>query len=340
MPKSKRGAAAKPNVFLIGIGLALVALVGVKYWTKHQAQAKGIAHNDPAELARHSVLTSVARAGTRLVAVGEKGIVLISDDAGGSWKLVSSGQPFTLSSVGFSDERNGVAAGHQGTLLTTADGGETWQRVSSVDQRDEGGQLVYAPPLLNVEVGSGGALLVTGAFGEVRQSQDGGKSWDVLPGVHEVGDERHLYGSYHRDGSTYFAGELGTLMVRHGDGTPITPLPSPYHGTFFGVLSRAGGDLLAYGMGGAVYSSKDAGSTWEACAIPTDAPVVAGLDAASGETLLADMTGRLYASLQGACDFTPLEARYMGQLSGLVQADDVHVVAVGSRGISAPLKFR
>lgn len=340
MSKRNGGPTPRTRVFLAGIGLAFAALVGVKYWTTQQALARAVTRNDPAGLARHAVLTAAARAGERLVAVGEKGIVLLSDDAGRSWRLASSGQPFTLSAVGFHDSRNGVAVGHQGTLLTTADGGQTWQRVAAVDRRDTDGQLEYAPPLLNVEVAGDGAFLATGAFGDVRQSLDGGRTWTVLPGVHQAGDERHLYGTHRAGGSTWFAGELGTLMVRHGDG-PVTPLPSPYNGTFFGVLVDAQGRLLAYGMGGAVHASTDGGMTWEACRIPTDAPVVAGLTARSGETLLADMTGRLFAAAPGpACGFDPLPARYPGQLSGIVQADDTTVVAVGSRGVSAPLKFR
>ena len=82
----------------------------------------------PAPAAVHSLLLDVARAGERLVAVGERGHVLLSDDAGRSWRQARTVPSRTmLTAVAFVDASHGWAVGHDEIILCTADGGETWR---------------------------------------------------------------------------------------------------------------------------------------------------------------------------------------------------------------------
>src|SRR5450830_215397 len=69
---------------------------------------------------------AVTRAGARLVAVGERGTVLLSDDAGEHWRQASVPVRVTLTSVRFVNERTGWAAGHLGVILRSDDAGQTW----------------------------------------------------------------------------------------------------------------------------------------------------------------------------------------------------------------------
>src|SRR5674476_29040 len=72
-------------------------------------------------------LLGIARAGTRLVAVGDYGVVILSDDDGATWRqATSTATRHTLTAVTFTDERHGWAVGHGGTVLASNDGGETW----------------------------------------------------------------------------------------------------------------------------------------------------------------------------------------------------------------------
>jgi photosystem II stability/assembly factor-like uncharacterized protein len=84
----------------------------------------------PATLSAHaaqSVTLSVARAGSRLVAVGERGLVLLSDDGGAQWRQVAVPTSVTLAAVKFTTPRAGWAVGHYGVVLATRDGGLSWQ---------------------------------------------------------------------------------------------------------------------------------------------------------------------------------------------------------------------
>src|SRR4051812_6883490 len=91
----------------------------------------------PAALTQPSILSAkasgaamlaLAQAGARLVAVGERGIVLLSDDNGKSWRQVATPVQVSLAAVQFVNEQSGWAVGHLGVVLHTADGGQTWRK--------------------------------------------------------------------------------------------------------------------------------------------------------------------------------------------------------------------
>jgi len=75
----------------------------------------------------HSLLLDLADAGSRLVAVGERGHILYSDDDGRNWRQARVPTTQMLTSVCFIDAGHGWAAGHDGIILATDDGGETWR---------------------------------------------------------------------------------------------------------------------------------------------------------------------------------------------------------------------
>ena len=77
----------------------------------------------------------------RIVAVGERGLVILSDDRGASWRQVPSPVSVTLTMVRFADEQHGVAVGHGGTVLTTDDAGTTWRLPSDTELAFAAGSL-------------------------------------------------------------------------------------------------------------------------------------------------------------------------------------------------------
>lgn len=77
-------------------------------------------------LAAHSLLLDIAVAGTRLVAVGERGHVLVRTAGEGAWQQVNTPTRQMLTSVCFADAKRGWAVGHDGTILASVDGGMNW----------------------------------------------------------------------------------------------------------------------------------------------------------------------------------------------------------------------
>jgi hypothetical protein len=81
----------------------------------------------PSPLASRTLLQAVAKAGSRLVAVGPRGHIVVSSDRGTTWKQAPVPVSSDLTAVYFADSENGWAVGHDGVVLHSANGGQSWQ---------------------------------------------------------------------------------------------------------------------------------------------------------------------------------------------------------------------
>src|SRR5215471_6169561 len=79
----------------------------------------------------NSLLAAAAPNASTVVAAGEDGTILRTDDAGATWTRQSSGTTNILSGVSFVDADTGTAVGASGTILRTDDGGAIWRPQSS-----------------------------------------------------------------------------------------------------------------------------------------------------------------------------------------------------------------
>jgi photosystem II stability/assembly factor-like uncharacterized protein len=165
-------------------------------------------------MATRSVMLSVANAGSRLVAVGERGFIILSDDNGLTWKQVSSPVSLTLVKVRFVDDCEGWAVGHAGVVLHSADGGQSWSRqldgvegaqleledarqqaaradheVNAEERLAQAQQLVDDGPdmpLLDVLFFNARDGIVVGAYGLAFATRDGGTTWQSMRGRDSV----------------------------------------------------------------------------------------------------------------------------------------------------------
>ena len=199
-------------------------------------------------------INGLARAGTRLVAVGERGVILLSDDAGASWRQagMASDEASALTQVFFITPRIGIAVGHDGWIVRTVDGGAHWSEVH-FDRK-------HSDPLLSVWGNASGLVFASGSFGQLLVSHDAGATWTQQK---TPADDRHLNAiAGDASGRLIIAGETGTLLLSTDNGANWEKRPVPYQGSLFGVLKLENGDWLAYGMRGNVLRSTDQGSTW------------------------------------------------------------------------------
>lgn len=79
-----------------------------------------------APLAHKSMLLDIVTSDSRLLAVGERGHVLVSDDNGANWTQKVVPTKSTLTAV-FAMGEQLWAVGHDAVILHSADNGETWQ---------------------------------------------------------------------------------------------------------------------------------------------------------------------------------------------------------------------
>lgn len=228
-----------------------------------------------------------------LVGVGLRGLIVISEDEGNSWRQVPSPVATDLVAVQFSDAQHGWAVGHDSVLLQTEDGGESWtvnldgrrlkellknyySSAPSLDEFERENMLaeialatttsanpdVIPTPFLNVYINSDGKGFVLGAFGMLLHTDDNGQSW--VPWIERTANERrmHLYGIDMRGNQVYISGEQGLLMRLDREQRRFVEVDLPYPGTLFGVSAQKG-LILAYGLRGNVFASKDQGENWQ-----------------------------------------------------------------------------
>ena len=147
---------------------------------------------------------AVAMAGRRIVAVGDYGIVILSDDGKVYRQAKAVPTRAVLTSVFFLDDKRGWAAGHDGTILATMDAGETWQQL-----REEPGKERV---LMSVWFEDAQHGIAVGQFGLALETGDGGKTWRERRLV-EAGEQadKHLM--------QIFAGTNGLVLVAAESGS-------------------------------------------------------------------------------------------------------------------------
>lgn len=240
---------------------------------------------EPARLAPESLLLDVARRGDRLLAVGERGHILVSSDGGASWSQARVPSRALLTGVYLhEDGLRGWAVGHDAVVLRTTDGGRTWERVHHAPEDER--------PLLDVWFADGERGLAASAYGELLATRDAGSSWQRRA-VRE-GDDFHLNQlAAASDGTLYLAAEAGNLYRSDDGGDSWVSLPSPYEGSFFGLLPLADGPLLAFGLRGRLFASSDRGRSWTPIETGSEATLLCGLEIGPGRFVVAGMEGTL-----------------------------------------------
>jgi len=311
--------------------------------------------------ALHSLQLAVTRAGNRLVAVGERGAVLLSDDAGRTWRQASSVPvSVALTDVHFVSASHGWAVGHSGVVLHSADGGETWQRQLDGSQaavvirddakrRAEVGEEGAAAalrsaeylvsdgpdkPFLGVRFADERRGYVVGAYGIALHTADGGKSWQSLVGRIPNPRGKHLYQIQIAGDALLIAGEQGALFRSVDAGASFSAVETPYAGTFFGALDLRGDALLAYGLRGNAWRSADGGVSWQQVELGQPVTVSAGYRLRDGSLLLADESGRLLRSTDEGRHFTALALQPGTGLTGIAEAADGALIISSARGLT------
>lgn len=241
-------------------------------------------HAAKAPLAVSSLLLDAAVRDGLVVAVGERGHILISADAGRSWRQAEVETRALLTGVFMHDARLGWAVGHDEVVVRTRDGGLTWQRVHNAPEHEK--------PLLDVWFADERTGLGVGAYGGLLATTDGGDTW--TPRAVRGGDDFHLNQiAAAADGTLFLAGEAGHLYRSDDKGATWQPLPSPYEGSFFGLLPMPDGALLAFGLRGHLYRSPDGGRTWTPMATGTEETLTCALDLGGGRFVVGGMAGTL-----------------------------------------------
>ena len=213
-----------------------------------------------------SVLMDVTQAGERLVAVGERGIIIYSDDHGVKWTQAEVPVRETLTAVTFSSPGHGWAVGHGTIVLHSTDHGQSWDRV--MDGSDINNLMVDSMEIV---------------VSRKRQQLEEADELDIDDLQYDLEDaEANLRGMrqtqnegptkplmdvmFFNDQEGLIVGALGFILRTADGGQTWTSLldrienPFGYH---YYALAQTRGALFLFGEVGTMYRSLDKGQSWE-----------------------------------------------------------------------------
>lgn len=291
-------------------------------------------------LLRATVYVDIARAGDRVVAVGDRGQIIYSDDEGSSWQPANSPTGVMLTAVCFADARHGWAVGHDAVVLGTRDGGQNWSLQysdvlgASANEDDSAGleddydDDLYADdlygdnlydddlygdaedgpvdtsgaPLLDVYCASSQQATAVGGYGYMVETRDGGESWQ------RAGQGFANHEGWHFYSLTALADKPETLLITGEKGT--------------------------------LYRSQDNGASWDALESPYHgtffgALSVAGSGAGQDKTslLLAyGLQGNIWLSRNDGESWERIASGVRSGINAGVVLDDGAILLVGNAG--------
>jgi photosystem II stability/assembly factor-like uncharacterized protein len=324
----------------------------------------------PAELSQPAVMTpaaafglfnNVVTAGNRMVAVGERGRILLSDNAGQSWRQAPVPVSVNLVTARFATPSLGWAAGQMGVILKTQDAGESWKLVLNGFQAanlmlaearaaapgkpaaaDDGtaqtplqaAQLLVSfgacNPILSLVDLSPSHILAFGAFGLALESLDGGETWRGIGTRVQNPQGLHIYGALRTGDALLAAGEGGLLLRGAPDG-PLAAGTSPYQGSLFGLVSLAADNVIAFGLQGTLLQSTDLGATWRSLPPVSANAVLCGQVLQGGRVVFGDASGNMLLSKNQGVNFSAIPGTL--PVTALGQAPDGALVLASPAGL-------
>lgn len=349
---------------LLGVGVGLQVLLAPTLASTTVTVGKALLGgplHQPASMsprAAQGVLTRVVTAGNRLVAMGERGLVVLSDDGGRQWRQAQVPVSVTLTSGSFVDAHRGWIAGHSGVVLHTTDGGEHWAvqtdgvvlaqaslaqaqalPVSDPDRErrlQEAERLVADgadKPFLSICFANALHGMVVGAFGLAATTGDGGKTWTPNPDRLANPMGMHLYAVARHEQTWVIAGEQGVLMRSTDDGSSFQALSSPSGRTLFAVTSAGDGRFVCAGLLGAACRVEPGRQDVAPIELPSPLTILSSVELRDGRIALLGQGGRLLVSRDGA-GFTEQPLARRDSLTSLAEATDGGLVATGLGGVA------
>lgn len=302
------------------------------------------------ERAAQGMLLDVITVGERLVAVGERGHIVYSDDVGKSWVQATVPVYVTMTAVHFPSAQKGWAVGHDGVILHSDDGGATWRK-----QLDGYAINEKSLTLAQKNVGQARQILQDVNNSEEAESQD----WrnmaaealdeaefklDSAKEDSEVGPAKPLLDVWFKNEQEGFAiGAYGIFLHTENAGESWELWSARLNNAddfhLNAISASSNGSVLIAGESGALFRSQDGGQTWDRLESPYLGPfyglLMVPAESQADDTILAfGLKGNLYRSSDFGVNWNQVDSGTQAALYGgtVVGNGDV-VTIVGSAGV-------
>ena len=288
-----------------------------------------------------SLLLDVAAAGKRLVAVGERGHILYSDDGGANWTQARVPTSVMLTRLLFRDAKNGWAVGHDGNILFSSDGGTSWelQRDGVSDQLNINEDRVsrskqnLAALQGQLEVASEDrAAALEPELEEARYALDSAEQ-----SMHEPVYAPPLMDIWFCDKRGWASGAFGVLLATSTDGRQWEDYSYALNNAeelhLNGVSADSSGMLYIASEWGYIFRSTCSGQSWETIETGYDGSFFGVLVNPVTDSVFAyGLLGSVYRSRDQGASWEEMDSGASSSLFGAVATANGTLVLVGLNG--------
>ena len=294
-------------------------------------------------LASQSLLLDLASAGEHLVAVGERGHILVSDTNGENWRQVAVPTREMLTAVNFIDSQRGWAVGHDGLILASTDGGSSWSlqyngllqqagvnRDQLLSMQHQKSQLEDA--LTREDDGQQRAALMA-SLDEVLMAVE-----DAEYAISQPVHASPLLAVYFSNPLSGFAvGAFGEYLSTSDGGVnwvrDTRALNNPEQMHLNAITGDGDGMLWVAGEGGLLFRSSDGGQNWTVLDSPYHGSFFdIAYEAATGALLVGGLRGNIFRSLDNADSWQGPGVDTTRSLAGVTWLNERYAAAVGAVG--------
>jgi photosystem II stability/assembly factor-like uncharacterized protein len=292
--------------------------------------------------AASSMLLDIAVAGDRLVAVGERGHILYSNDNGDSWVQAQVPSSAMLTRVFFISPKLGWAVGHDGNVLVSQNGGVNWEL-----QRDG----LAAQAQINEARAGAAKKRVEALFEQVKnapEEEQAELSEALEEAAHDLDKARKALDApvyaqplmdvwFSNAEQGWASGAYGTLLRTQNGGRQWDDwsgkVDNPEGLHFNGVIGTPGGEVYLASEWGMVFRSLSQGESWEALESGYEGSFFGVLaNPATGSVFTYGLLGTVYRSSDQGEIWEPLETGAMASLFGGLASADGTLILVGQGG--------
>lgn len=284
-----------------------------------------------------SMFVDLQKVGERFIAVGERGLIAYSDDAGKQWQQAQVPVSSTLTSSYFTDTNKGWAVGHGGVILYTQNGGEHWEKQFDGNQANE---LILAQ--------------ITQKLNDLKQAYDEADESEQEDLLYEIENTEYALSDaefdnemgaanplldvwFENENHGYVVGAYGFFFVTHNGGKNWEFVANRmdnidrYH--LNAIQKISGGALLIAGEAGSLFSSEDMGETWETIYGPYQGSYFGIQNTKNqSEVLVYGLRGNVYKSIDDGQSWDKIDTAVSTSLAGSALSDDGTITLVGFSG--------
>lgn len=273
-------------------------------------------------------------------AVGHDGLILHSNDAGENWVKQFDGYRANNAMVSGARKakaqaENELEIAEAGGDLSAIDNAEAHleNTTYALEDSEYDQKSGSTKPFLDVWFYDTKTGFAVGAYGMVFHTTDGGKNWVDWSSKVENSNKLHINGiAMVGARSLMLAGEQGLILRSDDMGKSWSAMPSPYDGSYFGIMANDD-DVLVYGLRGNLYHSVDGGIQWAKVNTKSEQTLMAGVAKLDKSFVLIGNGGSVILLDRQSTHPQSIILPSRTNASALVQAPDSNLVIVGEAGV-------